>query len=90
MKKVALLFISLLLTQNAFADEVSDECLQSMQSVYKFYYHEILPKDNLKSPKLSASEAEDMENVITELKENCPQEVVAKMNHFLQAETQQG
>lgn len=90
MKKSILFVVALGLSQSLFADEVSDECLQSMQSVYKFYYHEILPKDEHKVAKLSAPEAQNMENVISELKANCPQEVVAKMNHFLQAETKQG
>ncbi len=70
------------------ADDISDECLQSMQGVYKFYYHEILPKGNsATNQKLGPQEAEEMEMVIGRLKTSCSAETVAKMNQLLQAES---
>lgn len=80
------LFLALCVT-NLQANDISDECLQSMQGVYKFYYHEILPKGNGSSnQKLGAKEADEMEMVIGKLKTSCSPEVIAKMNHLLQSE----
>ncbi len=71
------------------ADELSDECVQSMQNVYKFYYHEIIPKDSV-SEKLSSDESLKMAAVVNKLKTDCPAELVAKMNQHLQEDNLQG
>jgi len=81
--------MSLLIIFSSFnlqAEELSDECLHSMQSVYKFYYQEIKPKNSKdQAPKtLGPIETAHMQMVINELKSKCTAPVVAKMNKLLQ------
>lgn len=90
MKQWAAAFFLIVCATSLRADDISDECLQSMQGVYKFYYHEILTKGNVAAnQKLGPQEAEQMQLVIGNLKANCSAETVAKMNQLLQAESTQ-
>lgn len=70
------------------AEDLTDDCLHSMQKVYKFYYHEIQPKGDKPSEKLDEAEAANMQAIISELKKECSPEVIVKMNAFLQQDTQ--
>ncbi len=73
-----------------FAADVSDECIKSMQNVYKFYYHEISPKENKRTEKLNQVEALEMQTIVNSLKSNCSTELVAKINQHLAQEADQG
>ncbi|MBS0286966.1 MAG: hypothetical protein JSR17_06705 [Proteobacteria bacterium] len=87
MREWSLALTLLIVTPFALANELSDECMKSMQNVYKFYYHEILPKENSNKPdKLGTLEAVQMQEVIGNLKTNCSTETVAQMNKLLQSE----
>ncbi len=70
------------------ATELSDECLRSMQQVYKFYYHEILPKGETTkaADQLGEKEATQMVTVVNDLKSHCPGPLIATMNQYLQAD----
>ncbi len=87
MKQWSLALALVLVSPFSLATELSDDCLKSMQSVYKFYYHEIQPKNGAKqTEKLGTLEAVQMQEVIGNLKTNCSTEAIAKMNQFLQSE----
>ncbi len=87
MKQWSLVLALILISPLSHADDLSDDCLKSMQHVYKFYYHEILPKDkNSKPEKLGQLEAAQMQEVIGNLKTNCSEDVITKMNLLLQSE----
>ena len=58
-----------------------------MQNVYKFYFHEIQPKDSVASDKLNATEEAQMQLVISDLKSHCSASLIAKMNQYLHEET---
>lgn len=92
MKQWNLALVLMMVAPITLANDLSDECMKSMQSVYKFYYHEILPKDNSnKADKLGTLEAVQMQEVIGNLKTHCSTETVAQMNKLLQAdEVKQG
>ncbi|MBS0290609.1 MAG: hypothetical protein JSS07_11325 [Proteobacteria bacterium] len=81
---LALLIITM--SANLHADEVSDECLQSMQHVYKFYYHEIFPKSDEAPEQLGTEKTSEMQTIIGKLKTTCSPELIAKMNQYLQAD----
>lgn len=84
MKWITSLFFILVSTTLQGA-ELSDECLQSMQSIYKFYYHEIQPKEGEASPeKFGEKETNQMRAIVSELKTHCPAPLIAKINQFLQ------
>jgi hypothetical protein len=68
----------------ACAEDLTDECLHSMQKVYKFYYYEIQPKGDKPSEKMSDEDSARMQTVVSELKKECSPEVIVKMNGFLQ------
>lgn len=87
MKQWSLALALVFITPLSFADDLSDDCIKSMQNVYKFYYHEILPKDKDSKPeKLGQLEAAQMQEVIGSLKTNCSPELITKMNLLLQSE----
>lgn len=87
MKQRGALLVLLVMTTNVQADDVSDECLLSMQNLYKFYYHEIVPKNSPSTPeRLGEKETQEMEAVVGKLKNNCPPEIIAKMNQYLKSE----
>jgi hypothetical protein len=88
MKKWLVSIALILVATQIQAQDVSDDCLQSMQRVYKFYYHEIIPKGNENNPeKLDPESLTQMEMVVGKLKSDCPAEIIAKMNQYLQAES---
>lgn len=72
-------------------DGMSDECLRSMQDLYKFYYYEIQP--NPKNPssqpdqKLGSAETLQMQVVIGQLKKNCSQNMIARINESLKTDS---
>lgn len=74
--------------------DISDECLVSMRNLYKFYYYQIQPNPNNESCKntsetLNPSESAHMQVVISELKNHCPAELIAKVNFSLTNDTEQ-
>ncbi len=86
--KRALLLIMILISSHVHAAELSDECVQSMQKVYKFFYQEVTPKASCqKTQGFNDEEAAVMQAVISELKTNCPATVVAKMSQILASES---
>lgn len=72
-------------------DGMSDECLRSMQDLYKFYYHEIQPNPRhltaQNEQKLGSAETLQMQVVIGQLKKNCPPSTIARINENLKAES---
>lgn len=82
----------ILLPNLSFAadDEFSDECLRSMQNLYKFYYYEIQPNPRNKEcnpeERLSSTETLKMQNVIGELKKHCPEATIARINENIKSE----
>lgn len=94
MKKLLLILCSILATSaGAESSTLTDECVQSVRDLYRFYYYEIHPNPKKEACKnsenLGKSEALEMQIIIGELKNNCPAELVAKINQSLAKETQE-
>lgn len=73
--------------------EVTDQCMVSIRNVYRFYYHEVHPNADPAchtNQKMSDKAAQEMQGVITELKNNCPASIIAQVNQTLQLDTQVG
>lgn len=72
-------------------DGMSDECLRSLQDLYKFYYHEIQPNPKhlnaQNEQKLGSTETLQMQVVIGQLKKNCSPNTVARINENLKTES---
>lgn len=69
------------------AEEVSDDCLLSMQKTYKFYYQNIQTKkaaDTDPDKKLEESDLNEMHSLISQLKTHCPLPLIARLNQNLQ------
>lgn len=83
--KKRILFLCIIFSsQSLLANELSGECIRAMQSVYKFYYQEIQPKNaDDTAGKLADPEEAHMQLVINELKTHCSPELIAQMNQSL-------
>lgn len=73
------------------SDAPSDACLRSLRDLYQFYYYEIQPnpKHNVNNAdeRLGPNETLKMQVVIGELKQNCPPEIIARVNDSLKDNT---
>jgi len=87
LKRFSLIMI-LIVSPSLMAEDLSDQCVQSVQNLYKFYFHEIQPKEKYdhcqKVPEtLDSHAALEMKIVVSELKTHCPGTLVVKMNQLL-------
>lgn len=84
-------FVLLIVSSSIFASEesgsISSECLHSIRNLYKFYYYEISPNPKFESCNalgaLDDNSSEEMQNVIKQVKAQCPAYLISKVNQSL-------
>lgn len=80
----------------AQSSDISNECVEAIRDLYRFYYHEISPNPKNEACKNATPKTLDqkaileMQVIISELKSNCSKDLIAQINNTFPSETSKG